>query len=87
MKLNPIFSSKDVKEVYEMYNLLNEGFLKNFKYQAEFRITTSSFKSDFVLSAEYFSEIERKWLEDKVLEISSEKVKKTSWRTLCLVAH
>jgi hypothetical protein len=26
-------------------------------------------------------------LEDKVLEISSEKVKKTSWRTLCLVAH
>jgi hypothetical protein len=78
MKLNPIFSSKDVKEVYEMYNLLNEGFLKNFKYQAEFRITTTSFNSEFVLSVEYFSEIERKWLEDKVLEISSEKVKKTS---------
>jgi hypothetical protein len=78
MKLNPIFNSKDVKEVYEVYNALNEGFLKNFKYQAEFRITTTSFNSEFVLSVEYFSEIERKWLEDKVLEISSEKVKKTS---------
>jgi len=87
MKFHPVFSSKSVQEVYALYNTLNTEFLKNFKYQAEFRITNASFKDDFILAVEVLSETERKWLEDKVLEISSEKVKKTSWRNPPPVAY
>lgn len=87
MKFDPVFSSKSVQEVYAVYNTLNAEFLKNFKYQAEFRITNTSFKDDFVLGVEVLSETERKWLEEKVLEFSSEKVKKTSWRIPCPVAY
>ena len=76
MRSNLLFSSSDVKEVYKLYEILNADFLKEFKFTAEFRLTTLSFSRDFSLSVEDVSAQQFKWLQDATLEIVEKKFKK-----------
>lgn len=72
-----LFSSSNVNNIYKLYEILNAEFLKQFKYAAEFRITTTSSSREFSLSVEDASEQERNWLKDatlKILERNFEKV-------------
>jgi len=73
MKDNTLFCSPDAQEIYRVYQILNRDFLKVFKFQAEFRITTISSRKDFCLSVEHVSESERKWLKDATLQILEKK--------------
>lgn len=76
MRSNLLFSSPNVKEVYKLYEILNADFLKEFKFSAEFRLTTLSFSQDFSLSVEDVSTQQFKWLQDAALEIVEKKFKK-----------
>lgn len=72
-----LFSSSNVNNIYKLYEILNAEFLKQFKYAAEFRITTISSSREFSLLVEDASEQERNWLKDatlKILERNFEKV-------------
>ncbi len=73
-----IYSSKNVNDVYWVYQQLNTAFLKQFKFQGDFAISFTSKDPLFSLAVEEPSENEFKWLTDKVLEILSEKVKQTA---------
>lgn len=77
MARHQLFSSVLVREVYDVYHHLNEEFLKVFKHQAEFRITTTTSGKEFYLAVEDATETERKWLEDSVFELSQKKLKKS----------
>ena len=76
MKSNLLFSSTNVKEIYELYQILNADFLKEFKSSAEFRITTLSSSREFSLSVQDVSAQQFKWLQDAALEIVEKKFKK-----------
>lgn len=71
-----LICSTVVSEIYEIYSTLNEEFLKAFKHQAEFKISTTTSGKEFCLGVEDVSETERKWLENAVFEISQKKLKK-----------
>jgi len=73
-----IYSSKNVNDVYWVYQQLNSAFLKHFKFQKDFAISFTSKDPLFSLAVEDPLENEFKWLSDKVLEILSEKVKQTA---------
>lgn len=73
-----IYSSKNVNDVYWVYQQANSAFLKHFKHQGDFAISFTSKDPLFSLAVEEPSENEFKWLTDKVLEILSEKVKQTA---------
>lgn len=78
MPSSPLHSSRNVKEIYWLYEELNDAFLKQFKFQADFFITFSSKEPDFILSVRDASEKEFNWLKAKILELFEEKVQKTS---------
>ena len=73
MKSTLLFSSTNVKEIYELYQILNADFLKEFKSSAEFRITTFSSSREFSLSAQDVSVQQLKWLQDATSEIVEKK--------------
>ena len=75
MERHNLICSTIVREIYEIYSTLNDEFLKAFKHQAEFRITTTTSGKDFCLGVEDVTETERKWLENAVLELSQKKLK------------
>jgi hypothetical protein len=64
-----LFSSTNVTEVYKVYEILKNEFLKRFKCAAEFRITTFSSSREFSLSVDDASEEERNWLKVEALKI------------------
>lgn len=76
MHNNLLFSSTNVKEVYKLYEILNADFLKEFKFTAEFRLTTLSFSQEFSLSVQDVSVQQFKWLQDATLEIVEKKFRK-----------
>lgn len=76
MTSSPLFSSTNVSEVYKVYEGASEAFLKHFKYQIDFGITTQTSSSNFTLHVHDASIDERKWLEAKVSEICEEKLTK-----------
>jgi len=77
MTNTPIFSSTNVSEVYKVYENVNVSFLKHFKYQMDFGITTQTSATEFTLNAHDANPDERKWLEAKVSEMREENLKKS----------
>jgi len=69
MSRHVLFASSNVSNIYKLYKILNEGFLKNFKRQVEFRISTVSSSKEFSLDVLNAAEDQRKWLETKALTI------------------
>lgn len=76
MSKNPLFCSTNVQEIYQLYQRLNDEFLKAHKYQAEFRISTTTSANEFCLSVEHETESERKWLTDATFQILEKKFEK-----------
>lgn len=76
-----IFSSKNTSEIYSVYQQVSEEFLKHFKFQAEFVISsyTSNKNSVLFVSCENPSQV--KWLENKTLELSQKFSKKVAQNT------
>lgn len=76
-----IFSSKNTSEIYSVYQQVSEEFLKHFKFQAEFVISsyTSNKNSVLFVSCENSSQV--KWLENKTLELSQKFSKKVAQNT------
>jgi hypothetical protein len=77
MTSTPIFSSTNVSDVYKVYEVVHEAFLKQHKYQMDFGITTQTSDPNFTLNAHDANADERKWLEVKVSEVVEEKLKKS----------
>ena len=69
-----IYSSKNVNDVYWVYQQANSAFLKHFKHQGDFAISFTSKDPLFSLAVEDASQSEVKWLTDKVLEIVKTKI-------------
>lgn len=78
MNRSVLYSSKNVNDVYWLYQQLNTAFLKHFKFQGDFAISFSSKDPSFSLAMDDASETEVNWLNSKVLEILQEKVQKSS---------
>jgi len=71
-----LFCARNVQDVYAVYQTLSEEFLKKFKCQADFRISTTTMQSDVCLNVQDASEEERKWLQEMTFQISEKKFKK-----------
>ena len=71
-----LFSSTNVTEVYKVYEILKNEFLKRFKCAAEFRITTLSSSREFSLSVDDASEEESNWLKSEAVKIVERKFEK-----------
>jgi hypothetical protein len=71
-----IFSSSDIKEVYDVCKEASASFLKHFKFQAEFGISHKTTEKVYSLVAHDVNSVEQKFLETSVLEISQKKLKK-----------
>lgn len=71
-----LFCARNVQEVYRLYQILNEEFLKTFKHQAEFRISTTTAQSDVCLNVQDTSQEERKWLMDATMQVLEKKFNK-----------
>ena len=76
MTSHTLFCAKNVSEIYRLYQILNEEFLKAHKYQAEFRISTTTLHSDICLNVQDATEEERKWLMDATMQILEKKFTK-----------
>ena len=76
MTSQTLFTSTKVQEVYGLYDTLNNAFLKRFKYQAEFRITTMTTGRDFSLNVQDVNEEERNWLMDATMQVLEKKFEK-----------
>jgi len=75
-RTHTLFCARNVQEVYRLYQILNEEFLKIFKYQAEFRISTTTAQSDVCLNVQDASQEERKWLMDATMQVLEKKFNK-----------
>lgn len=76
MNRSLLFSSTNVTEVYKVYEILKNEFLKRFKCSAEFRITTLSSSREFSLSVDDASEEESNWLKSEAVKIVERKFEK-----------
>lgn len=76
MRSVTIFSSPNVNDVYSAYTELSASFLKQFKFHAEFGISHKTIEKEFSLNVYDLSDVQQKFLEEKVLEISQKKLKK-----------
>lgn len=77
MTKHTLFCSTDVQEIYRVYQALSESFLKAFKQQAEFRISTVTSGKDFCLDVEDVTETQHNWLKTATLEILEKKSEKS----------
>ena len=78
-----IFSSKNLSEVYGIYEQVLDQFLKQFKFHAEFMISSYTSDKNSVLSVICENSSQVKWLENKALELSQRNLKKVvqnAWR-------
>jgi hypothetical protein len=71
-----IFSSKNLSEVYGIYEQVSDQFLKQFKFHAEFMISSYTSDKNSVLSVLCENSSQVKWLENKALELSQRNLKK-----------
>jgi len=71
-----IFSSKNLSEVYGIYEQVSDQFLKQFKFHVEFVISSYTSDKNSVLSVFCENSSHVKWLETKVLELSQKNLKK-----------
>jgi hypothetical protein len=71
-----IFSSKNISEIYSIYEEVSDQFLKHFKFHAEFVISSYTSNKNSVLSVFCENSSHVKWLENKALELSQKNLKK-----------
>jgi hypothetical protein len=71
-----IFSSKNISEIYSIYEEVSDQFLKHFKFHAEFVISSYTSNKDSVLFVLSENSSQVKWLENKALELSQKNLKK-----------
>ena len=71
-----IFSSKNISEIYSIYEEVSDQFLKHFKFHAEFVISSYTSDKNSVLSVFCENSSHVKWLENKALELSQKNLKK-----------
>lgn len=73
-----IFSSQDLSQVYSVYEKVSNHFLKQFKFQAEFVISSYTSDKGSILFVVTENASHVKWLEDKVSEIYGKWLEKKS---------
>jgi len=71
-----IFSSKNLSEVYGIYEQVSDQFLKQFKFHVEFVISSYTSDKNSVLFVFSENSSHVKWLENKALELSQKNLKK-----------
>ena len=76
-----IFSSKNLSEVYGIYEQVSDQFLKQFQFHAEFMISSYTSDKNSVLSVICENSSQVKWLENKALELSQRNSKKVVQNT------